>query len=159
VRLGEDDMDYAISERELPAQLALTHRTPVTMATIADGVGAAFGVLAEHAARTGAQWAGPPFILYPQDCDAEFEIVVCMPVVPGAQGGDRVALEEVPGGLVASTMHVGPYNTVGRAYTALQKWMTDSGRRPAGMMREVYLNDPDTVPAAELLTEVDWPIA
>ena len=71
----------------------------------------------------------------------------------------RVALEEVPGGLVATTVHVGPYSEVGKAYTALQKWMTDNGRRPAGMVREIYLNDPDTVAAEELLTEIDWPIA
>jgi effector-binding domain-containing protein len=152
-------MDYQITEKELSPQLALTYRTPVTMATMAEGIGAAFGVLVEHAAGTGAQWAGPPFILYPPVCDGEFEIVVCMPVVPGAEGGDRVAVEEVPGGLVATTVHVGPYNEIGKAYTALQKWMTDNGRSPAGAMRETYLNDPDTVPPEELLTEVDWPIA
>ncbi|HEY5169316.1 MAG TPA: GyrI-like domain-containing protein [Thermoleophilia bacterium] len=152
-------MDNQISEKELPSQLALTHRASVTMATIGDGIGAAFGVLMEHGGRTGAQWAGPPFVLYPEVCDGEFEVVVCMPAVPGAKGGDRVAVEEVPGGLVASTVHAGPYGDVGKAYTALQKWMTDNGRRPAGMVREVYLNDPGAVPAEELLTEIDWPIA
>ena len=70
-----------------------------------------------------------------------------------------MTLEEVPGGLVATTVHVGPYGEVGKAYTALQKWMTDNGRRPAGMVRETYLNDPGTVPAEELLTQIDWPIA
>jgi effector-binding domain-containing protein len=152
-------VDNQISEKQLPAQLALTHRASVTMATIGDGMGTAFGVLMEHGGRTGAQWAGPPFVLYPEVCDGEFEVAVCMPVVPGAQGSDRVAVEEVPGGLGASTVHAGPYGDVGQAYTALQKWMTDNGRRPAGMVREVYLNDPGTVPAEELLTEIDWPIA
>jgi effector-binding domain-containing protein len=151
-------MDYEITEKQLAPLLALTHRTPVTMQTMGDGIGAAFGVLVEHAAKTGANWAGPPFILYPETCEGEFEIAVCMPVVPGAVGGDRVALEEVPGGSVASTVHVGPYNEVGKAYVALQKWMTDNGRRPAGMMREIYLNDPDSVPPEQLMTEVDWPI-
>jgi effector-binding domain-containing protein len=152
-------VDYQISEKELPEQLALAHRAPVTMATIGDGVGGAFGVLMEHGGKTGAQWAGPPFVLYPEVCDGEFEITVCMPVVPGAEGGDEVTLEHVPGGLVATTVHVGPYAEVGKAYTALQKWMTDNGRRPAGMVRETYLNDPASVPAEELLTQIDWPIA
>ena len=152
-------MDYQISEKELPSQLALTHRAPVTMATIGDGIGGAFGVLMEHGGRTGAQWAGPPFVLYPEVCDGEFEVVVCMPVVPGAKDSDRVAVEEVPGGLAACTVHSGSYGEVGEAYAALQQWMTDNGRRPAGMVREIYLNDPGTVPAEELLTEIDWPIA
>ena len=70
-----------------------------------------------------------------------------------------MALEEMPGGHVATTMHVGPYPGVGQAYTALQQWMTDNGRHPAGAPREVYLNEPGAVPDDELLTEVDWPIA
>ncbi|MBE0528495.1 MAG: GyrI-like domain-containing protein [Thermoleophilia bacterium] len=152
-------MDYEISEMELAPQLALTHRVLVTMPTIAEKIGAGFGVLMEHAAKTGVQWAGPPFILYPEDCDDAFEIVICMPVVPGAAGGQGVELEEIPGGRVATTTHVGPYREVGKAYTAMQKWMTDNGCRPAGKAREIYLNDPGEVPESELLTEVDWPIA
>jgi effector-binding domain-containing protein len=152
-------MDYEITEKELAPQLALTHRTTLTMATVGAGIGAAFGVLMEHGGKTGAQWAGPPFVLYPEVCDGEFEVVVCMPVAPGAAGGDHVAVEEVPGGTVACTVHAGPYSGIGMAYTALQKWMTDAGRRPAGMVREIYLNDPASVPAAELLTEIDWPVA
>ena len=64
----------------------------------------------------------------------------------------------MPGGVCASTVHVGPYNEVGKAYVALQKWMTDNGRAPAGPAREVYLNDPEAVPPEELQTEIDWPI-
>ena len=32
-----------------------------------------------------------------------------------------------PAASVASTVHVGPYSEIGKAYTALQKWMTDEG--------------------------------
>jgi len=151
-------MDYDISEKQLAPQLTLTHRTPVTMQTMGDRIGAAFGVLVRHAGETGATWAGPPFILYPESCEGEFEIAVCMPVVPGARGGGDVTLEEIPGGTVASTVHVGPYDQVGAAYVALQKWMTDNGRTPAGQMREIYLNDPDSVPPEQLMTEIDWPV-
>jgi effector-binding domain-containing protein len=129
------------------------------MATIGDGIGGAFHVLVEHAGKTGSQWAGPPFVLYPEICDGEFEILVCMPVVPGATGGAEVELEEVPGGTVATTVHVGPYNEIGAAYAAVQVWMAEHGRQPAGMVRETYLNDPDSVPAEELLTQIDWPVA
>jgi effector-binding domain-containing protein len=129
------------------------------METIGDGIGGAFGVLMGHAAASAVTWAGPPFVLYPSVCEGEFEIAVCMPVVPGAAGGERTTVEEVPGGLCASTVHKGPYAEVGQAYVALQKWMTDNGRSPAGMVREVYLNDPASVPPEDLLTEIDWPVA
>ena len=152
-------MDYEIIEREVAPVLALTHHRPVTMETIADGIGKAFRVLVEHAGAHEIQWAGPPFVLYPEDCEGEFEIVVCMPVAEGAAGGEGVTVEEVRGGVCASTVHVGPYSRIGEAYEALQRWMAAHDRRPAGLVREVYLNDPDAVPPEELLTEVDWPIA
>jgi effector-binding domain-containing protein len=152
-------MEYEVSERELEPVLALVHRTPVTMETIADGIGGAFGVLMQHAASHDVAWAGAPFVLYPSACDGEFEVAVCMPVVPGATGGTEATVEEIPGGLCASTVHKGSYGKVGKAYVALQKWMTDNGRAPADMVREVYLNDPATVPPEDLLTEIDWPVA
>ena len=129
-------MDYEITEKELAPALALTHRAPVTMATIGDGIGGAFGVLMEHAGKTGAQWAGPPFVLYPEVCDGQFEVAVCMPVAPGATGGERVALEEVPGGTVASTVHVGPYGDRQGVHGAAE--VDDRrGAAPAGMVREL----------------------
>lgn len=151
-------MDYEITEKEIVAQVALVHRTPVTVQTIGESLGAAFGVLTRFGAESGAQWAGPPFVLYPEVCEGEFEVAVCMPVAPGARAGDAVTVEEVPGGVAASTVHVGPYHEIGPAYAALQRWMADNGRRPAGGMREVYLNDPDSVPPEALLTEIDWPV-
>lgn len=111
-------MGCEIAERELAPRPALTYRMRVTMPTRAERIGAGFGVLMEHAAKTGAV-----------------------------------------GGRVATTTHVGPYPEVGKAYTALQKSMTDNGRRPAGPPREIYLNEPGVAPDAELLTEVDRPIA
>jgi effector-binding domain-containing protein len=152
-------MEYVIGERELAPILALVHRAPVTMETIGDGIGDAFRELVEHAATGGAQWAGPPFVLYPDTCEGEFEIAVCIPVVEGARSGEHATVEEVPGGLCASTVHVGPYNEIGKAYVAVQKWMTDNDHVPAGPMREVYLNDPDSVPPEQLQTEIDWPVA
>ncbi len=52
--------------KQLPAQLALTVRKRVKMGEVAQGMGEAFGALMRHAGATGAQFAGPPFSLYPE---------------------------------------------------------------------------------------------
>ena len=78
--------------RDIPDQLALTVTRRLRMATVADGMGEAFGALMAHAETSGAQWAGPPFCLYPGEMGEEFDVVVCMPVTPGATGGRGVAL-------------------------------------------------------------------
>ena len=152
-------MTYEVKLKDVPAQLALTVRKRVTMATIALAMGEAFGAIMAHVEAGEAQYAGPPFALYPGEIADEFDVVICMPVAPGATAGPGVDLEEVPGGTVACTMHKGPYSGVGEAYGALQAWMAANGKRPGGPPREVYLNEPGAVPDAELLTEVDWPIA
>ena len=152
-------MDYDVSSKELPAQLALTIRKRVSMATIAPAMGEAFDTIMAHVEAGGAQYAGPPFTLYPGEMAEELDVVVCMPVAPGATAGPGVDLEEVPGGTVACTMHKGPYAAVGGAYGAIQAWMAANGHRPGAPPREVYVNEPGTVPESELLTEIDWPIS
>ena len=149
-------MAYEVSEKVLAPQLALMVRKRVSMTTIGGAMNEAFGAIMAHVEAGGAQFAGPPFALYPGEIGDEFDVVVCTPVAPGATAGPGVDLEEVPGGPAACTMHKGPYDAVGEAYGALQAWMAANGKQPGFPAREVYLNEPGTVPAEELLTEVCW---
>jgi effector-binding domain-containing protein len=50
--------------------------------------------------------------------------------------------------MFASTLHVGPYDTLGQAYDGLDAWLADHGYAKAGPPREVYLSEPSTPPAA-----------
>jgi effector-binding domain-containing protein len=151
-------MTYVVELKDIPGQLALTVRKRATTATIGQAMGEAFGAIMAHVEAGHAHYAGPPFALYPGELADEFDLVVCMPVMPGATAGPGIDLEEVPGGLAACTMHKGPYSAVCEAYDALQLWMAANGKQPGALAREVYLNEPGAVPEAELLTEVDWPI-
>jgi effector-binding domain-containing protein len=153
-----DVVEHEIVIKEVPDQTALTVTKHVSMATVAQGMGEAFGAIMAQTQAGGAQIAGPPFCYYPGEMGEEFDVVVCMPVAPGAEAGAGVALETVPGGTFASTVHRGPYSTMGETYGALQAWMEANGRQPAGPPREVYLTDPATVPQSELLTEIGWPV-
>jgi len=145
--------------KEIPDQLALTVAKRVSLATVGEVMQEAFGAIMAHAGASGAQFTGPPFCLYPGEMAEEFDMVVCLPVAPGANGGEGVALETVPGGRVATTMHHGPYTDLCETYGALQAWMAANGHTPSVPVREVYLSDPQTVPPEELLTEVDWPVS
>ena len=152
-------MGYGIVEKDVPPQLSLTRRETVTMTTIGQGLNSGFRTLREHAAATGAETVGPPTVFSPDFGKEEFDLFICLPVAVGAVAGEGVALEEVPGAHVASATHKGPYLGVPDAYTALFSWLEENGRKAAGPVREVYLNDPQDVPESELLVEVSIPLA
>jgi effector-binding domain-containing protein len=152
-------MAHDIQTKEIPAQLALTVHKRVSLATVAEGMGEAYGAIMAHAGAGGGHFAGPPFCLYPEPPGGDFGIIVCVPVAPGATSAEGVGLEEIPGGMVVTTLHEGPYSAMEGTYAALEAWMAANGKRPNGPPREVYLNDPMSVPESDLLTEIDWPIA
>jgi AraC family transcriptional regulator len=71
-----------------------------------------------------------------------------------------IGVQIVEGGDYAMTTHTGPYNQLGRTYAEfLGQWMPHSGHelRNAPCL-EVYLNDPGSTPAEELLTDIYAPL-
>ena len=74
---------------------------------------------------------------------------------------DGITMRELAGGDYAVFTHHGPYNEVSRAYRHLMgEWLPRSGRELADSpCFEAYLNDPESTPEAELLTDVFAPLA
>ena len=72
-----------------------------------------------------------------------------------------ILVEGVPGSgktTMATTVHHGPYEQIAAAYHTLTGWISEHGHDIAGPPREIYLNDPQTVAPAEILTRVEFPI-
>jgi effector-binding domain-containing protein len=89
-----------------------------------------------------------------QDLDLE----IGFPFAQKLEVEGEVLEGEIPGGKAAECLHVGPYDQVGAAYDALQKWMEANRHTPSGVAYEFYLNDPQITPAAELQTQVVFPL-
>ena len=90
-------MDYEIVEKEFAVQPAFVCRETVTMKTVGEGLDAGFRAVREHAAATGADVVGPPFVFSPDFGKDSFELIVCLPIAEGAQPGEVVAVEEYGG--------------------------------------------------------------
>jgi DNA-binding transcriptional MerR regulator len=115
---------------------------------------------------------GACFTLYHDDefKERDWDVEVCEQInvelsestlAPDASAGERIKVRTLPAvDSLACTIHHGPFVTIGEAYNALGKWITDNGYRITGPCREVYLNpsrngsqtDPDTV------TEIQFPV-
>ena len=152
-------MAYEIEIREAKAQPVLSIRITTTMAEMSSLLGALFGETFACAGSLGATPCGPPFARYHTWGGAEIELEAGVPVLQPVEGKGRVLAGELPGGRLAATWHIGPYDTIGGAYGALERWMGAQGLEPAGAPWEVYWSDPQEVPdPSQWKTEVIWPI-
>jgi effector-binding domain-containing protein len=74
--------------------------------------------------------------------------------------GDGGVIEAtLPGGPAATTVHTGPYDTLGEAYAAVEAWIESQGLEAAGSPWEYYITDPAEFPdPKDWRTEIFWPI-
>ncbi len=105
-------------------------------------LGAAFGEVINVLDKQGLHPTGAPFGRY-QPTDGEFDVVIGFPCSGVVEATGRVEPDELPGGRVARTMHVGSYDDVGAAYEAAISWLTDEGCVVTGAPWECYLDGPD----------------
>jgi AraC family transcriptional regulator len=80
----------------------------------------------------------------------------CLVVPAGTEGEGDVGAQDIEGGEYVTTVHVGPYDTLGQAYEGLcGRWLPESGRELGDPpCIEFYLNDPRTTPPEQLRTKV-----
>jgi effector-binding domain-containing protein len=75
------------------------------------------------------------------------------------EGAGEVEAKTLPGGEVAYTLYIGPYDGMQPAYQEIDAWIASSGRKSAGAAWEVYLSDPQSEPDPQKWkTEIYWPI-
>ena len=84
----------------------------------------------------------------------------CLTVDEEFSPSGEIGVATVAGGAYAMTTHTGPYNEVGRTYSEfLGQWMPRSGYELGNTpCFEVYVNDPESTPPEELLTDIYAPL-
>jgi effector-binding domain-containing protein len=153
-------MPYEVEVIETAPQTVAAVKVHTSLKKIGDDIGTGFGAVVQKMGASGLAPAGPPLIVYHDVIDEETagDIEICVPVTGEIAGNGEVYTRELEGGTMASTMHHGPYSEIAPAYHTVTGWISEHGHEMAGPPREIYLNDPQSVPEEELLTRVDFPI-
>ena len=126
------------------------------------------GYLTRHQART----TGVCFTLYHDDeyKEHDWDVEVCEPIAgdlvearlaPGVLADERVKVRTLPAvETLACTIHNGPFVTIGEAYNAIGKWITDNGYRIVGPGREIYLHEAENISQTDpsTVTEIQFPV-
>ena len=137
----------------------------IKASTTPEGLGATLGeILPEvwnYVTEKGITPAGPPITRYFTYTDTAVDLEGIMPVSEpvAVEDGGRVRSGELPAGRAATTVHVGPYETISDSYDALHEWIGEQGLEAIGACWEVYLTDPTTVSdPSQIRTEIYWPV-
>lgn len=158
-------MTYDVRMADLQEQHVAMVCGRITMDRIADFLGGAFAEVMAAASAQGLHPSGPPFARYrfvgeqgappvAGGGPVELDIEAGFPLSGTVTATGRVEPSTLPGGHVATTMHVGSYADLGAAYDATQQFLTDEGYEVAGAPWECYLDGPEV---AEPRTEVFMP--
>jgi DNA-binding transcriptional MerR regulator len=156
--LEEAPMAYDVNLKTVPDRPVLFVRERVTLPETGGVLRRAMAEACALLERRGARGAGAPYCAYP--LPEEGEVVPVDSVVPTEamlQGEGRVRSRLEPGGEVAFTVHVGPYEDLPAAFAAVAAWVGANGLEVSGALREIY-HDHDPGPARRHRVEVQFPV-
>jgi effector-binding domain-containing protein len=91
------------------------------------------------------------------ETDADIEIDV--PITGPIKGTDSIELKKLEGYKMATIVHTGSYDNLGSTYQMIYDYLQENNYQIIAPSREIYLNSPENQPPAQLLTEIQFPIA
>ena len=145
-------MTYEVTIGQREAQQAAVMTADLGRDEVPGFLARAYGQLFADLGSRGGSPAGPPFARYRIDGDT-FHVTAGVPVAAVPAG---IQSAELPGGTVATTVHVGSYEGLPEAFHAVIEWIGANGYRISSEPWESYLDDP-SVPAPR--TEVCFPVS
>ena len=91
--------------------------------------------------------------------EKDVDVEVGVPIAEAVPDSGRVKVYELPGmEEAACVIYKGPYEGISPEYGKLFAYVSQEGLEIIGPMIDVYLNDPNSVPPEEILTEIMIPV-
>ncbi|MCY4028372.1 MAG: GyrI-like domain-containing protein [Acidobacteria bacterium] len=152
-------MNQECKTTELEAQPIVGIRTTVVMSEIGKAMGTLFGEVHGYIQQNGGTPAGMPVAIYHSAPSATVDVECAIPVAAAMTGAGRVRSGELPAGKAATVTHVGPYDDLPQAWSALTEWIESQGLEAAAAPWEVYVTDPGAEPdQSKWRTDIFFPV-
>lgn len=129
-----------------------------SLSELAASIGPGYARLFAALEKQGVASAGPSGTRYLTD-EPELTVELFVPVSRQVRPDAGIEPAELPGCLLAATIHEGGYEEVETAYRSLGRWIAERDRVPTGPAEELYLVAPGPSVAPESYrTEIAWPV-
>lgn len=137
---------YEIVEELRNEQPTAVASATLSVPDIGPWLASVYGAIASAILAQGATPAGPPFARYHSLGEGRFEVQAGFPVTAPLTPTDDVQAASLPAGPAATTIHIGPYESMEPAYRTLTEWITSHNATSTGDPWEIYYSDPATHP-------------
>ena len=150
---------YTVEVKKVTEQHVVSIRTQCHVAELGAILSEILPEVWRYIRKNGIAPSGPPFTRYHGFENDRVDIEGGLPVPKELPSEGRINAGLLPGGEVASTVHLGPYDKLPDAHDALHVWLEKNRKDSAGPQWEMYLTDPGLEPdPSKWKTELMWPI-
>jgi effector-binding domain-containing protein len=147
--------DIRITEHSAQPTAGVRERVP--MAELTSFFSRAYEETMAALNAQGRHPVGPPFGRYFGRPTDVIDVEAGFPVAAAIAADGRVMPGSLPAGRVVEATHVGPYDTLGETYAAIERFLAERSLAPGEAMWESYLSDPEVEPdPAGWQTRVCW---
>jgi effector-binding domain-containing protein len=136
--IREASMEYEISVERVEPRTIASVRRRATQQQLSTVVPAACGDVWNFVRANGIAQPGRLVALYRDGGDGQLDVEVGVEVGGPFTGTGEFSCSAIPGGVVATTVHLGPYNRLGEAHKAICQWCKQNHHKMAGLNYEIY---------------------
>jgi DNA-binding transcriptional MerR regulator len=144
--------------RDEPARCVVVQSAVTTLETHVGDTASMVAALLATLEHAGVASGTPIGCLLPDAMDGSFAVEV-FATIAAPRAIDGLEVRHLAACTCAVATHVGAYESLGVAHHGLLAWTQEHGYRAAGVLREIYIDDPDEVPEETRVTEVVLPVA
>lgn len=149
-------MSYLLQIIETEEQPVLSVKTTTPVSNMPSVVGRVYGQIVNYIVEKGEEPIGPAFIAYYNMDMENLDLEIGFPIAGEIEGKDDIVLRYIPAGRKATGFHKGAYGEISPLYERLNKFISEKGYEPTGVVYEYYYNSPEEIPESELLTKVEF---
>lgn len=142
-----------------PLRHVLYQHHVVVAPLLQDTLRRTFQALYARVAKAGVIPVDAPFVIYGDESipGVIWDMRIGVPISSPLTDSPAFHFMDMPSSRVLQLIHVGPYETLGKAYEAMDQYVRTNRLTPGGPPREFYLSPPN-VPEHEIKTLVERPI-
>jgi DNA-binding transcriptional MerR regulator len=151
---------YEVLLKQVEPSLVASMRSLIPMG---EDMGQHYGTIIAYLDQHHVQHSHPAMLLLHSryewyDDRMMIDIETTVPLSTALPSNEQISTRTLPGGLMASTIHIGDDLSIGQAYAALYHWMKDNGYQIIDPPRLVRLQRSEHMEPGQYVTEIQLPV-